>query len=529
MITSPGKKINRYYENLEKKREWDEASDRPLIDGTDVVEFFKRLGFKATVYQEKLLRDKSQFILARWSRQSGKSLAMGVAVLFNALTRKGFRAAIVAPSKRQSLKMVDKISRLLSRLGQDVLEGPPRKGRLAFRNGSVIEALPNNPDTIRGETLNVVVLDEFAYIEHDKELYDAIVFALSTTNGSFYGTSTPGSQDSLFFKMATDDEQFADFSRHHVSYKEALKPNGPIDPEFLEKIRRQYQTDPGRWKREMEADFADDEDAYLPLDLIESCVTEGPETFTKDDVISGRLSRTGKFFAGADLGLKIDRSAVAVVEKIGQDVYLVHETAFPPSTVFSVVTGYLNLLNQRLQTVSRIYIDETGLGGFFVQDAVKSGLKNAQGVFLSLPKKQEIMDSFKRLMQDGHLHFPRDPELTNEMNAERFQLSKTGQLQFSHPAGTHDDRLWAFALAAYASRFETPTYHPVAAIGRNPNSLMPNIDRRLLIPGANTPRPGDPPGVIIHGQLWCWACGKAVVTRPHICHKQPTIEGLGDR
>src|SRR5437660_5682987 len=53
MITSPGKKINRYYENLEKKREWDEASDRPLIDETDVVEFFKRLGFKATVYQRE--------------------------------------------------------------------------------------------------------------------------------------------------------------------------------------------------------------------------------------------------------------------------------------------------------------------------------------------------------------------------------------------------------------------------------------------------------------------------------------------
>ncbi len=287
MIASPGKKINRYYDNFQSERERDEASNRPLIDETDVVEFFKHLGFQATVYQEKLLRDKSQFILARWSRQSGKSLAMAVAVLFNALTRKGFRAAIVAPSKRQSLKMVDKISRLLSRLGQDVLEGPPRKGRLAFRNGSVIEALPNNPDTIRGETLNVVVLDEFAYIEHDKELYDAIIFALSTTNGSFYGTSTPGSKGTLFYNIATDDQQFGDFSRHHVSYKDALKPNGPIDPEFLEKIRRQYQTDPGRWKREMEADFADDEDAYLPLDLIESCVTDGPETFTKDDVIRG--------------------------------------------------------------------------------------------------------------------------------------------------------------------------------------------------------------------------------------------------
>src|SRR3989442_2333713 len=441
MITSPGRKINRYYENLQDQRRRDEASNRPLIEETDVVEFFKHLGFQATVYQEKLLCDKSHFVLARWSRQSGKSLAMAVAVLFNALPRKGFRAAIVAPSKRQSFKMVDKISRLLARLGREVLEGPPRKGRLVFRNGSVIEALPNNPDTTRGETLNVVVLDEFAYIEHDKELYDAIIFALSTTNGSFYGTSTPGSKDSLFYAMATDDEQFVDFSRHHVSYKDALKPNGPIDPEFLEKIRRQYQTDPGRWKREMEADFADDEDAYLSLQLIESCVTEGPETFTMDDFITGRLAKIGQFFVGTDLAPKIDLSAVAVIEKIGRDVYLLHETAFPPATAFSVVTGYLNLLTQRLKTVSLINIDQTGVREVFVQDLYQSGLQNAQGVFLSLPLQQQIMDYFKRMMQDGHLHFRRDPELINEMTAERFQLSKTGQLQFSHINGTHDDRL----------------------------------------------------------------------------------------
>src|SRR6266705_7086204 len=72
MTESPGRKLNRYYENLQNQRKRDEASNRPLIEETDVVEFFRHLGFQATVYQEKLLRDKSQFILARWSRQSGK-------------------------------------------------------------------------------------------------------------------------------------------------------------------------------------------------------------------------------------------------------------------------------------------------------------------------------------------------------------------------------------------------------------------------------------------------------------------------
>ena len=51
MPESPGRKLNQYYENLQNERERDEARNRPLILETDVVEFFKHLGFQATVYQ----------------------------------------------------------------------------------------------------------------------------------------------------------------------------------------------------------------------------------------------------------------------------------------------------------------------------------------------------------------------------------------------------------------------------------------------------------------------------------------------
>jgi len=40
--------------------------------------------------------------------------------------------------------------------------------------------------------------------------------------------------------------------------------------------------------------------------------------------------------------------------------------------------------------------------------------------------------------------------LYHELNAERYELGKTGKILFNHPEGTHDDRFWAVALAAYA-------------------------------------------------------------------------------
>jgi hypothetical protein len=75
------------------------------------------------------------------------------------------------------------------------------------------------------------------------------------------------------------------------------------------------------------------------------------------------------------------------------------------------------------------------------------------------------MGFMKRTMQKGLLRIPYDSELINEINVERYEQTQTGQTKFSHPNGTHDDRLWALALAIYASRPDIPRFVPFAAFG----------------------------------------------------------------
>ncbi len=100
---------------------------------------------------------------------------------------------------------------------------------------------------------------------------------------------------------------------------------------------------------------------------------------------------------------------------------------------------------------------------------------------LSLPKKQENMVYLKRLMQEGRAHIPFERKLINELNVERYEVTQMGQVKFSNPGGTHDDRLWAFAPAVYASRPEVPEYHPVVVRGRavrfGLRAKMPRLDR----------------------------------------------------
>lgn len=166
------------------------------------------------------------------------------------------------------------------------------------------------------------------------------------------------------------------------------------------------------------------------------------------------------------------------MEKKDREVYLVHLKRFKLGTEYGSVLGYLKLINAKLDSVHRILIDQTGVGEVFVEEAIKSGLKNAQGIMLSLPSKQQVLVYNKQLMQEKRIHLYYDVDLINELNIERFELTKTGQIQFSHPEGTHDDRLWAFALAVYASRPEVPEYHPVVLRGRSTRIGLPRLGVR---------------------------------------------------
>jgi hypothetical protein len=274
-------KIDRLYENEMRARARDAEKDKPItICG--ILDFFKQMtGFEPTAYQVALLLDPSQFVVARWSRQSGKSLCLTLICLYVALSSSNRRIAILAPSLRQSRAMIRRASSFLPKLPRNALEGRALKTKLEFSNGSTIEAFPNSPETVRGLTLDLLIVDEASYIEDDRALYDAIVFALGTTNGRFIATSTPGSRDSLFYEMCMDDDLYGDFSRHHVSFHDALEPGGPLKKGILEKLERQMREDPWRWQREMLAEFSEDEEAWFSYGLIDSAVDDNLE-YVKD-------------------------------------------------------------------------------------------------------------------------------------------------------------------------------------------------------------------------------------------------------
>lgn len=424
----------------------------------DVAEFFRViLNWNLTGYQREAaqLFDNNQFLAWRWSRQSGKSTTVAGLLLRYALYHPDSYIAVVGPSWRQTKLNIRRISYFLRKLNDSRIK--VQKTRISFPGGSVIEAFPNNPDTIRGYTLDVIWWDEVNFTAGDRDMYDAMLFALGTRNGKLICTSTPWNTDSVFWRMCNHSD-FSDFARHHVRWEQTVQPKGPWPIAYIEKIRRQYGEDQSRWRREMEAEWAEDEDCWIPQSLIAACIGTVRNCGEDLQPWDAESSYQGDLYAGLDLAQTRDYCVLAVVERLNDVLLLRHLKIFSQPTLYSTVLGYVKALQDRWGGFQKIRVDFTREGPSIIADMENAGIENVEGVNFTVPRKSEMASLLKQRMMDKRFFYPyltwEKPYrggICTELNVERYELRKDGAVGFSHPNGTHDDVFWSVALAVYAT------------------------------------------------------------------------------
>jgi len=396
-----------------------------------------------------------QFNAVRWPRQTGKSTCIGALHLADAWNNEDLSIGFVGPSWRQTKLNIRRISSFCRNLPQQGLH--VQKTKITCPSGSVIEAFPNNPDTIRGNTFHRIWWDEVNFTANDEDLYDAILFTLGTTNGKLTASSTPFNSDALFWKMC-NHKDYADFGRLHFSYKRALEPNGPLKPNIIEKIQRQFGEDPARWRREMEAEWAEDEDVWLSQSLIAGCIGTVKNCGFDLQPWNPDKGYEGDLFAGLDLAQVRDYCVLSVFDRVNDVLLLRHLKIFSQPTKYATVIGYVKALQDRWDGFQKLRVDNTKEGPSIISDMEDAGIRNAEGVNFTVPRKSEMASLFKQRMMNQRLFYPfltwEKPyrgDVCTELNVERYELRKDGAVAFSHPSGTHDDVFWAVALAVYAT------------------------------------------------------------------------------
>jgi phage FluMu gp28-like protein len=429
-------------EDQELKVEKDSKEDKLKKIRDDSVLFTEVvLGLKPFHYQEKLLRDASKRIVACMGRQTGKTTTIAIKAIHFAFCNADVTVLITAPSRRQSIIMFSKIASFIFRtvLRKSVVRSTQTTIQLS--NGSEIIALPCSENLLRGFTAHMVIVDEASYIP-EQVVTNILYPMLATTNGSLILLSTPWGKDHFFYRAFVDP----DFSVHRVKSCECPL----ISEKFLEKQREFMTTE--TYRMEYEAEFIEAATSYFPQDLIRSCID--PELELEHDLeVLGR--QEGDFYAGCDLGKLQDYSVFIVVQKTQDHIKLVFLKEFPLETPYSHVIGFIVQANQKFRFL-RILIDRSGVGEVVTEEIKAQGLTNAEGKPFTAQSKAEMLANLRVKMEQSAFKMPYNHRLCQQINEQRYEYTKSGKLRFWHPPNSHDDQLWALALALYASKEDEP-------------------------------------------------------------------------
>jgi len=410
------------------------------IEVKDAVDYAKRLlRIKPFPYQARLLEDKSKRIVACMGRQTGKTTTIALKAIYFANTNPNVTVLITSPSLRQSMIMFDRITDFVFqsvRLRNRILKAT--RTLICFDNGSRIIALPCSENLLRGYSAQMVICDETSFMP-ERIIVQVIFPMISATNGYAIFLSTPWARDHFFYRAFVDP--------NYSVYKVKSSESPLIKPEFLEEMRQNMTRE--AYLMEYEAEFAEAINSYFPQALIRKSVELAQKLGLEPYATLEASLPTGDYHAGVDFGKLEDHSVIAILKREPNALKLVYLYQFPLETPYTQVIGHIVRASQKFG-FRQVLVDQTGLGEPVLEEIHNQGITCAEGLTLTVQTKEDLLTTLKIALENNQLAIPYHRQLCEQINEQRYEYGKSGHLQFSHPERSHDDMLWALALAVYS-------------------------------------------------------------------------------
>ena len=157
-------------------------------------------------YQERMFEhfNENRFSIVLACRQSGKSISSVVYLLWFAVFHPEKNIAILANKGATAREMLARITLALENLPFFLQPGckAVNKGSIEFSNNSKIIAAATSGSSIRGLSINLLFLDEFAFVENDATFYTSTYPVVSSGKDTkIIITSTANGIGNVFHKL----------------------------------------------------------------------------------------------------------------------------------------------------------------------------------------------------------------------------------------------------------------------------------------------------------------------------------------
>jgi len=134
---------------------------------------------------------------------------------------------------------------------------------------------------------------------------------------------------------------------------------------------------------------------------------------------------------------------------------------FPLGTPYIDIVAYIQELN-RIFDIAKGSCDQSAIGETLIEE-IQQFAPQIEGLVFTAKTKQDLLTLLQTRMEQRRITLSLDRALLTQINEQQYRFSRSpvkptekrteaGTLTFYHPQGTHDDQLWALALAVFATK-----------------------------------------------------------------------------
>lgn len=344
---------------------------------------------------------------------------------------KGGRAWWVAPS----YPIAQVGWRPLRRIGAKIPGTDVRYAEMSIvlpNGGEVRVRSADNPDSLRGEGLDFVVLDEHAWMKQEAWT-EALRPALSDKLGRALFISTPRGRNFFW-------EQYQRGVRNDSGYQSFSYPTSSNPYIKASEIEAAKQELPEIiFRQEYMAEFIDDQGGVFRR------VQEAARLKSFDAPLPNH-----QYIAGVDVAASVDFTVVSIMDIATREMVFMDRFN---RVDYTVLIDRLDALYGRWK-LTTLKIESNSIGQPVIDALKKRGL-TVIPFMTTGATKQVIIQNLQAAFENNNIAILNDPILLGELLSFESKRNASGSFSYSAPAGMHDDCVMSLAIALDAVAKET--------------------------------------------------------------------------
>lgn len=376
---------------------------------------------KQKLIHHSINNEPYKYYILNIGRQFGKSMLGINQLLYWAINDKGCNIAWVTPIYKQGKKVFDEIEKATSKSG--LFEFNRSDLTISVFGSKINFFSGERPDNIRGNTFDYLIIDEYAFTR--SELWDEVLSATVLVKGKkVIFISTPNGKNH-FYKMSL----MANYDNRYKYFKFTSYDNPMINHVDLDE--RKQNLPKHIFEQEYLAEFLDN----------------GSGLFTNVNECIRLANTSTKFYGGLDIGRADDYTVLSIVNENNEMVYC---ERWRQDEWTNIINKVANKINEFGATT---YVEVNNQGDVFFE-MLKKKVGNKIFPFVTTSKSKPIMiEDLAVLFEQKNVSILDINWLVDELNAFTYTYnSQTRNVQYSAPAGVHDDSVISLALAVQSCK-----------------------------------------------------------------------------